>query len=405
MKTIAKLAVALALVAGVTAATAVAAEETVTGKVMCAKCTLKKAGQEQCQDVLVATDAAGKTTEYYVEKNDVAKAFGHTCKGDKPAAVTESGLGEGRQEVDRGLQDGSAEVIHSGGEGGEQAPLELVRRLVGPFQLSAVRCPFPLFRLSVQRSVRKGPSPERLVAIKAGLEQQPAATCFLSARAKAFTSPHGTRPVPGMPLGYAAALPGHDGDAERQRFQPGQPERLLPARRHEEDPRAPIERGEPGRALPSRGIARPGSAISARSAPLPATRHEREVHARTPPRDHRVAQALPSTSRPTNKTHGGPSGPAPRSRPSTERRDDADVRGRDAGGSELLLTCSARGPRRAGGGRTRGALRSGNRRRRSRPSSVTQRGHKRRARAVRGRPTPWSSTCRASGRSTGGPGR
>lgn len=87
MKTIVKLAVALALVAGFTA-TAVAAEETVSGKLMCAKCSLKKAGQEKCQDVLVSTDAAGKTTEYYVEKNDAAKAFGHTCQGEKPATVT-----------------------------------------------------------------------------------------------------------------------------------------------------------------------------------------------------------------------------------------------------------------------------------------------------------------------------
>jgi hypothetical protein len=79
MKTIAKLAVALALVAGFVAPAV--ADETVTGKVMCAKCSLKKAGQDQCQ-------AAGKATEYYVEKNDVAKAFGHTCQGEKPATVT-----------------------------------------------------------------------------------------------------------------------------------------------------------------------------------------------------------------------------------------------------------------------------------------------------------------------------
>ena len=84
MKTIAKLAVALALVVGFVS-TAVA-DETVTGKLTCAKCSLKKA--DQCQDVLITTDAAGKTTEYYVEKNDVAKAFGHTCKGEKPATVT-----------------------------------------------------------------------------------------------------------------------------------------------------------------------------------------------------------------------------------------------------------------------------------------------------------------------------
>ena len=84
MKTIAKLAVALALVVGFVS-TAVA-DETVTGKLTCAKCSLKKA--DQCQDVLITTDAAGKTTEYYVEKNDVAKTFGHTCQGEKPATVT-----------------------------------------------------------------------------------------------------------------------------------------------------------------------------------------------------------------------------------------------------------------------------------------------------------------------------
>jgi Family of unknown function (DUF6370) len=86
MKTIVKLAVALALVVGFVAPAV--ADETVTGKLMCAKCTLKKAGQDNCQDVLVTTDAAGKATEYYVEKNDVAKAYGHTCKGEKPAVVT-----------------------------------------------------------------------------------------------------------------------------------------------------------------------------------------------------------------------------------------------------------------------------------------------------------------------------
>ena len=86
MKTIARLAVALALVAGFVS-TAVA-DETVTGKLMCAKCSLKKADQDKCQDVLVTTDAAGKTAEYYVEKNDVAKAFGHTCQGEKAASVT-----------------------------------------------------------------------------------------------------------------------------------------------------------------------------------------------------------------------------------------------------------------------------------------------------------------------------
>ena len=87
MKTIAKLALALALAVGFVAS-ASAGEETVNGKVMCGKCSLKKADADKCQDVLVTKDAEGKTTEYYVEKNEAAKAFGHTCKGEKPAVVT-----------------------------------------------------------------------------------------------------------------------------------------------------------------------------------------------------------------------------------------------------------------------------------------------------------------------------
>jgi len=87
MKTIAKLGLALALVVGFVAA-ATAAETTLTGKVMCAKCTLKKADADKCQDVLVTKDEAGTVSEYYIEKNDVAKAYGHTCQGEKPAVVT-----------------------------------------------------------------------------------------------------------------------------------------------------------------------------------------------------------------------------------------------------------------------------------------------------------------------------
>ena len=32
--------------------------------------------------------AAGKVTEYYLEKNDALKAYGHTCQGEKPAVAT-----------------------------------------------------------------------------------------------------------------------------------------------------------------------------------------------------------------------------------------------------------------------------------------------------------------------------
>ncbi len=87
MKTIAKLGLALALVVGLVAAATAADEVTVTGKVLCAKCTLKKADAKECQNVLVVKDG-DKTTEYYVEMNDVAKKFGHVCTGEKDAVVT-----------------------------------------------------------------------------------------------------------------------------------------------------------------------------------------------------------------------------------------------------------------------------------------------------------------------------
>jgi Family of unknown function (DUF6370) len=76
------------VLAALLAVPATAAAETVSGKIMCAKCTLKKADADKCQDTLVVKDAAGNATEYYIEKNDVAKAYGHTCKGEKPAVVT-----------------------------------------------------------------------------------------------------------------------------------------------------------------------------------------------------------------------------------------------------------------------------------------------------------------------------
>jgi hypothetical protein len=88
MKMLAKLVLALALVVGFVGAS-LAADETYTGKVMCAKCTLKKADATKCQDVLVVKDG-DKTTEYYVEKNAVAEKFGHVCKDDKSAVVTGS---------------------------------------------------------------------------------------------------------------------------------------------------------------------------------------------------------------------------------------------------------------------------------------------------------------------------
>ncbi len=87
MKTVAKIGLALALLVGLAAGALAGEETTVTGKVMCAKCTLKKADAKTCQDVLVVQDG-DKTAEYYIEKNAVAQAFGHACTGAKPAVVT-----------------------------------------------------------------------------------------------------------------------------------------------------------------------------------------------------------------------------------------------------------------------------------------------------------------------------
>ena len=87
MKMIAKLGLALVLVAGLVAVATAGDETTLTGNIMCAKCALKKTDATKCQDVLVVEDG-GKSTEYYVEKNPVAEKFGHVCKNVKPAVVT-----------------------------------------------------------------------------------------------------------------------------------------------------------------------------------------------------------------------------------------------------------------------------------------------------------------------------
>ncbi len=85
MRTIALLGLAVVLALGFIAAPVQAASEvTVSGNVMCAKCTLKKADAKECQDVLVAKDK----TEYYIVKNAVLEKFGHTCTGEKAATVT-----------------------------------------------------------------------------------------------------------------------------------------------------------------------------------------------------------------------------------------------------------------------------------------------------------------------------
>jgi hypothetical protein len=63
-------------------------EVTMSGTIMCAKCSLKKEDAKECQDVLVVKDADGKATHYYITKNESAKEAGHTCSGEAAATVT-----------------------------------------------------------------------------------------------------------------------------------------------------------------------------------------------------------------------------------------------------------------------------------------------------------------------------
>jgi hypothetical protein len=88
MKSIVKIGLALVLALGLASALQAGDETTVSGKVMCAKCSLKKADASKCQDVLVTEDENGTVAEYYIEKTAAAEAFGHVCQGDKKATVT-----------------------------------------------------------------------------------------------------------------------------------------------------------------------------------------------------------------------------------------------------------------------------------------------------------------------------
>ena len=69
------------------AAPVFAAEETLKGEMVCAKCYLNKPDAKECQDVLLVKDAKGATTEYYVTKNDVAKQAGEACTQAIPATI------------------------------------------------------------------------------------------------------------------------------------------------------------------------------------------------------------------------------------------------------------------------------------------------------------------------------
>jgi len=87
MKTMIRIAMAMALVLAVVS-TARAAETTLSGTMVCAKCTLKKADATKCQDVLVVKDDKGAATEYYIAKNAAADEAGHQCSKEAKATIT-----------------------------------------------------------------------------------------------------------------------------------------------------------------------------------------------------------------------------------------------------------------------------------------------------------------------------
>ena len=69
------------------AAPAFAADETLNGDLVCAKCYLNKADAKECQDVLLVKSASGETTEYYVTKNQVSQESGEACTQKIPATI------------------------------------------------------------------------------------------------------------------------------------------------------------------------------------------------------------------------------------------------------------------------------------------------------------------------------
>lgn len=78
---------AVATLAGIVLAGEDAKSVTITGKIVCAKCSLQKADAKECQNVIVA-EVDGKNVEYYLAKNALTEEFGHVCKGEKNVVAT-----------------------------------------------------------------------------------------------------------------------------------------------------------------------------------------------------------------------------------------------------------------------------------------------------------------------------
>jgi hypothetical protein len=72
-------------------------EVTLSGELVCAKCTLHES--PKCQNVLKVTDA-GKETKYYLAQNDVAKSnHEHVCSAPEKATVKGTVSEEGGKKV------------------------------------------------------------------------------------------------------------------------------------------------------------------------------------------------------------------------------------------------------------------------------------------------------------------
>jgi hypothetical protein len=68
---------------------AVEAEDAVTleGAIVCAKCTLKEEGRDQCQNVLLV-ESGEETQNYYLVKTEASEDFGHVCMAKKYVRAT-----------------------------------------------------------------------------------------------------------------------------------------------------------------------------------------------------------------------------------------------------------------------------------------------------------------------------
>ena len=90
MKTLTRIALAVALVCGLALAVQAGQDKEVTlkGDIACAHCTLKVAGVKSCQDALQVTEPGGAKTVYFLAQNDILEKFGHNCQGKKAVTVT-----------------------------------------------------------------------------------------------------------------------------------------------------------------------------------------------------------------------------------------------------------------------------------------------------------------------------